>query len=79
MPRGRSNLHTARYKRFLVRLIRARKEAGLSQVDVAAKLRKTQTWLSKSERGERRLDPVELEDLADVYGVSMDFFRSKKR
>lgn len=79
VPRGKSTLHTARYKRFLARLVAARKQSGLTQEQAVSHLRKTQTWLSKSERGERRVDPVELEDLANLYGVELDFFRTKKR
>lgn len=34
----------------------------------------TQTFVSKLERGERRVDPVELAELAAVYGKGFDYF-----
>jgi transcriptional regulator with XRE-family HTH domain len=61
-------LHTKRYKAFLARLRRARAEAKLTQEQVAEGLGRTQTWVSNSELGERRVDFVELEDFAALYG-----------
>lgn len=71
---SRTALHTKRYKAFLVRLRRAREEAGLSQEAVAKLLGRAQTWVSKCELGERRVDFVELEDLAIAYRKSLDWF-----
>lgn len=62
------------YRDFLSRLKAARTEAGLSQWDVARRLGKPQSFVSKAESGERRVDPVELRHLAEIYGKSMDFF-----
>lgn len=70
-------LHSPRYKRFVALLIEARKEAGLTQVQVAKKLGKPQSWISKCERRERRVDPVELEDLAALYGKPLTFFGTR--
>lgn len=55
---GRS-VHTPAYKALLETLIAAREEAGLTQVELAARLGTTQSFISKCERGERRLDVVE--------------------
>ena len=41
------------YKRFLARLVRARREAGLTQVEVAKRLGKAHSFVSKCELGER--------------------------
>jgi transcriptional regulator with XRE-family HTH domain len=71
-------LHTRRYRAFLVRLRRAREESGLSQAEVAKRLGRSQTWLSNSERGERRVDSVELEDFAAVYGKPREWFRTRR-
>lgn len=71
---SRTALHTKRYQAFLVRLRRAREEAGMSQVRVAQLLGRPQTWVSKCELGERRVDVVELQDLANVYGKPLDWF-----
>ena len=69
-----TSLHTAAYKRFLVRLREAREKAGLTQVQAAAKLRTTQTFVSKCERGERRLDVIELNRFAKLYGRPLAWF-----
>ncbi len=67
-------LRTPRYSEFLLQLKKAREEAGLTQVQVAEKLGKPQSWMSKSESGERRVDVVELEQLAVLYGKTFSFF-----
>lgn len=63
-----------RYREFLDQLRAARLEAGLTQVEVAAKLGKPQSWISKCERGERRVDIVELERLAELYQRPLSYF-----
>ncbi|MBK7950646.1 MAG: helix-turn-helix transcriptional regulator [Deltaproteobacteria bacterium] len=73
----RGALHTQRYRRFLDRLKNARVEAGLTQAEAAAKLKKPQSFVSKCEAGERRVDVIELEDFAKAYGRPiLSFFRS---
>ena len=66
----------ARYQRFLQRLREARTEARLTQAEVAERLRKPQSFVSKSETGERRVDVVELADLARLYRRPLDYFIS---
>lgn len=72
-------LHTKRYKAFLARLCQARADAGLTQEEVAKKLGRTQTWVSNSELGERRVDFVELEDFAALYGKALEWFGTRVR
>jgi transcriptional regulator with XRE-family HTH domain len=64
----------ARYRQFLRRLRAAREEAGLTQVEVAKALRRPQSFVSKCESGERRVDVVELERFAALYQKPLDFF-----
>jgi transcriptional regulator with XRE-family HTH domain len=59
---------------MLARLRAARLEAGLTQVQVAQALRREQSVISKSERGERRIDPIDLADFAKLYRKPIDFF-----
>jgi transcriptional regulator with XRE-family HTH domain len=59
---------------MLKQLREARRDAGLTQVDVARLLGKTQAWVSKCELGERRIDPLDLHDFARVYRRPIDFF-----
>lgn len=68
------SLYSAHYKFFLARLREARQEASLTQVQAAKALRQTQNWISKSERGDRRVDVVELWTFAQLYGKSLEFF-----
>lgn len=62
------------YRRFLKKLKAARLEAGLNQVDVAKRLKEPQSFVSKFETGERRIDPVELRHLAQLYGKPASYF-----
>jgi transcriptional regulator with XRE-family HTH domain len=67
-------LHSTRYRRFLKRLIQARREAGLTQTEVARALRRPQSFVSKCESGERRVDVIELEDFTRLYRKPLTFF-----
>lgn len=64
------------YTTLLRRLKQARKDAGLSQADVASKLNKHQSYISKIESGERRIDIVETQKLASIYNKDLRFFTS---
>ena len=66
------------YKRFLERLRQARLKAGLTQTEVANALQKPQSFVSKCETGERRVDVVELQVLANLYGVPLTYFVEEK-
>lgn len=59
---------------MLARLREAREVAGLRQVQIAEKLGKPQSYVSKVESGERRIDPLELADLAAIYGRDIGWF-----
>ncbi len=63
-----------RYRRFLRRLRAARKAAGLTQVEVAELLNQPQSYVSRCESGERRVDIVELSDFAALYNKPLSFF-----
>ena len=56
---------------MLLRLRAARKAAHLTQADVARAFGRTQSFVSKIESGEIRLDPIELQRLAELYGVEV--------
>jgi len=72
-------LQSKRYRVFLARLRQAREQAGLTQVEAAERVRRSQTWVSKCELGERRVDFVELEDLAAAYGKPIGWFTTRAR
>jgi transcriptional regulator with XRE-family HTH domain len=64
------------YQRMLSRLRKAREAAGLTQVEVALRLAKPQSYMSKVETGERRIDPIELARFAEIYGRDVAYFLS---
>jgi transcriptional regulator with XRE-family HTH domain len=62
------------YRRFLRKLKQGRLDAGLTLVDVAKHLKRPQSFVSKFETGVRRVDPVELRHLAQLYHRAVDYF-----
>lgn len=70
MPRRR----TRNYPAFQRRLREARRRADMTQAEAAQRMGWPQSYISKCESGERRVDAVELRDLARVYGVPVSFF-----
>jgi len=68
------SLHGPRYRRFVGRLREAREQAGLTQVAAARALDRPQSFVAKIESGQRRVDVIELQDLARVYRKSISFF-----
>jgi transcriptional regulator with XRE-family HTH domain len=62
------------YKAFRERLITARKDAGLTQGEVNNRMGRPHSFMSKCELGERRVDFVELQTLARIYGKNLSFF-----
>ena len=65
----RKSVHSARYRRLLQLIIDARCEAGLTQAEVAVRLRRPQSYVAKTEGGERRLDVLEFVDMAAAVGA----------
>lgn len=66
--------HSASYRRMLDLLVQARKQAGITQQDLAVELHRPQSFVSKIELGERRLDVVEFLRVcravhADPHGI----------
>lgn len=72
-------LQAKRYRSFREKLRQARLDAGLTQVEVAAKVDRPQTWVSKCELGERRVDFVELEDWAAACGKRLGYFSTRAK
>ncbi|MBU4368667.1 helix-turn-helix domain-containing protein [Patescibacteria group bacterium] len=62
------------YREIIERLKKARIDAGLSQQSVADKLKKPQSFISKIESGERRLDVAEMKKFAEIYKRDISFF-----
>ncbi len=63
--------------RFYAALRRARNDAGLTQAELAARLDQPQSFVSKYETGERRIDFIELREICKSIGIPvLSFIRS---
>jgi len=67
-------IYTKDYATFLECLRQARKAAGLTQEQLAEKIGTTQSVVSKFERGERRIDIVELRVICKAMGIRLQQF-----
>ena len=63
------SVFTTAYSQFLRSLIEARSAAGMRQIDLAKRIGKPQSFVSKMETGERRLDLVEFLVVARALAV----------
>ena len=68
------SIYSKDYKEIIERLKKARIAADLSQQAVADKLGKPQSYISKIESGERRLDVAEMKKFAVIYKKPADYF-----
>ncbi len=69
-----SSLHSPAYASFVARFKQARKERGLTQVEVCERLEIPRTRLSNMESGQRRVDVVELARFAKLYRKPLGWF-----
>jgi transcriptional regulator with XRE-family HTH domain len=76
--RRRSAVHTSEYQHLLKRLREARHQAGLTQVQVAKALGRAQSFVTKCELGERRIDPIDLQRFAKLYRKPLAFFLPRR-
>jgi len=67
-------IRSKEYADFVGKLKQARLDAGLRQIDVAKKLKRTQSYVSRVEVGEQRLDVLELKKFADLYKKDVTWF-----
>lgn len=70
------SIHSSGYAVFLKVLREQRERAGLTQMQLASKIGETQTFVSKCERGERRIDVIELRTFCRAFGLTLDQFVS---
>jgi len=68
------SIYSKDYRNVIEKLKKARLDVGLKQEDVALKLKKPQSYISKIERGERRIDITELKELAKIYKKDITYF-----
>ncbi|KIQ33225.1 helix-turn-helix domain-containing protein [Pseudomonas viridiflava] len=70
-------IHNARYQTLLDLLLEARDNAGLTQKELANRLGRPQSFVSKTENAERRLDVIEFMDVC--RGIGADPFELLRR
>ena len=61
-------------ERLAEMLRKLRTDAGMRQVDLAAKLGEPQSYVSRFESGEQRLDLLELRAVCSAFGISLSNF-----
>lgn len=71
MPKS---VYSPQYERFRELLIRARKDTELTQQELAARLGRPQSYVSKYENGERRLDLIEFLELSRALKIDVPLF-----
>ena len=67
-------IYSKEHKYIVKQLKKARGKSGLSQKQVAKILRKTQSYISKIEAGQRKIDVVQLKEFAKIYKKNFSFF-----
>ncbi len=73
----KKTIYSAKQRIFLDLLRSTRQKAGISQVELAKRLNETQSFISKCERGERRLDIVEVLEFCNAMRVSFPDFAQR--
>ena len=69
-------IRTKEYAVLIEKLIKARHEAGLRQIEVAKLVNRPQSYISRMESGEYRLDVLELKRFTKIYRKKIEYFMS---
>ena len=67
-------IYSKEHKFIVQQLKKARNEAGLAQEKVAQILNTSQSYISKLESGQRKIDIVQLKEFARIYKKEINFF-----
>ncbi len=67
-------IYSEGHKTLVEKLIKARQKIKLKQEDVARLLGRTQSYISKIEAGQRRIDIIQLKEFARIYKKNLHFF-----
>ena len=68
------SIHDPRYQDLIMKLIELRESKNVTQVELARRLEKPQSYVSKVEILERRLDVIELYDWLNSIDVKITDF-----
>ncbi len=72
------SIYSKEHQVIIYKLKKAREESGLDQIQAAKLLKKTQSYISKIESGQRRIDIVQLKEFAKIYKKELGFFLKDK-
>jgi transcriptional regulator with XRE-family HTH domain len=67
-------IYSLEQKKIVAKLVKARLDLHLTQAEVAERLDKTQSYISKLEAGQRQIDVVELKLLSTIYKKKINYF-----
>ena len=70
----KKNRFAKEYKKLAQKLKEERKKAYLEQIDLAQRLGKTQSYISKIETGHRYIDVFELKELSQIFKKDINYF-----
>ncbi len=70
----KKKVYIAQRSRLVSLLREIRVEAGLTQMDVAVRIERDQTFVSKYESGQRRLDVLEVREICQAIGITLEEF-----
>ncbi|MFA5947839.1 MAG: helix-turn-helix transcriptional regulator [Candidatus Gracilibacteria bacterium] len=70
----RKTIFTEDHKYLVEKLKKARLENGFDQKQVADLLKKTQSFISKIESGQRRVDIIQLREFSEIYKKPLSYF-----
>jgi transcriptional regulator with XRE-family HTH domain len=73
----KKRIYMAQRNRLVSLLREMRIEAGLTQVDLGARIEKDQAYVSRYESGQRRLDVLEVREICQVIGVTLEEFAKR--
>jgi transcriptional regulator with XRE-family HTH domain len=73
----KKSIHSKEHEQLISLLRDIREDCNMTQEQLAAKLKKPQSFVSKYESGERRLDLIEISAICSSLGLSLTDFVSQ--
>lgn len=73
----KKSIYSEKLRKFCDLMIKARKDAGLTQQELADKLGRHQSFVAKYEGGERRLDLIEIIEISKLLKIDLSKLISK--
>jgi len=73
----RKTLRSKGHRTLIDILVKSRKQAGLTQRDLAARLKRPHSFIGRIEAGERRVDVIEFIEITRIMGLEPDHLFAK--